>query len=126
MVPTSQRTNCVYGLLNFPDRGIYNYNHQYTNLDPTNTDTGHLSTGIHGNGKEMMVISQEGRTDGTSGLWAWLSGSPARGKPPNGTFPRKASPTTRAPGNTNARPRPAGVMAAAPARKHVPSNTRAT
>src|SRR5437899_2452122 len=60
MVPDSQRSNCMYLMLNTAGAGILDYNKNYTNSGSTLPDTNHLSTGIRGTGPAMLDLTQNG------------------------------------------------------------------
>jgi alpha-L-rhamnosidase len=57
MIPDSQRSNCMYQLLNDGDRGILHYNHRFSA-----SSTNHFSTGVQATGRLMSELTRNGYT----------------------------------------------------------------
>jgi alpha-L-rhamnosidase len=55
MIPETQRSNCVYWMLNDANKGILNYNHNWTN-----SCTNHLSTGSFATARVMHELTRNG------------------------------------------------------------------
>ncbi|HEV2211344.1 MAG TPA: family 78 glycoside hydrolase catalytic domain [Verrucomicrobiae bacterium] len=60
MVPTSQRSNCLYLLLNAANKGILNYNHNYSPPSPLPPCTNHLSTGAFATTRAILELTANG------------------------------------------------------------------
>jgi alpha-L-rhamnosidase len=60
MVPTPQRSNCAYLMLNDMNKGIVHYNHNYIPPPPSLPCTNHFSTGAFATTRALLALTSMG------------------------------------------------------------------